>query len=150
MTRNGQTLLGGIGVLAVVSGATLAAGLPGLLAGSLFAVLWYRLPVAYAFTFGQLIIVALVAEAPTPAFVLVCESGLLAVLVAPTLSLDQPRFRAFTTAGCAIVLASGVWLLARWHGSVWLPALALTCCLALGSYGLHRYDRVLRGVVEVN
>lgn len=149
MTDRAQPLVGGLGALIMTAGATAATGIAGLLAGVLFTVLWYVLPATYAVAFGQIIVAALLAPTSAPLVVLLCEGGLLAVLVSPTLALDQVRFRVLLTVGCAVVFAGGVWLLVRWQGSIWLPALILASSIAVGIYGLHRYDRVLRGVVEV-
>ena len=148
MTERTPMLVGGLGVLILVAGTTIAAGVQGLLAGVLFAMLWYLLPATYAVAFGQIIVAALLGSLAAPLLVVVCEIGLLVVLVSPTVALDQVWFRALATAGCAVVFAGGVWVLVRWQETLWLPAVVLMVSIGVGIYGVHRYDRVLRGVVE--
>lgn len=141
------TWLDGIGALLVAIIVTVTTGLPGLIAGTVFFVAWYSLPILYTVTFGQLIVAALAERIASPYLVLL-EFGLLAVLVGPTLTRDMPRWRAAITTVVAIMFGGGALALVRWGGQLWLALGIVGLVFAVGSYGLHRYEHVALGLSQ--
>ena len=149
MQYESPTWLDGVGALLGAILYTLAAGLPGLIAGIALIVLWYTVPTLYTVAFGQLVVAALFPRLSTVNLVLL-EFALLAVLVGPSLVLDNSRWRVVVTSVVAVVLGGCTLVVARWSARFWPPLVFLVVVFAASSYGLHRYERVALGLVEDN
>lgn len=149
MRRERPTWLGGVGALLVAIGCTVATGLPGFVAGTVFFVLWYTVPTLYTVAFGQLVVAAL-ADDIGVAFLVPMELGLLAVLVGPSLRQDRPGWRIGVTSGVAALFGGGALAVYRWGGRLPLVVVAVVLVVGVVSYGLHRYEHVALGLVEDN
>ena len=106
MRHEGPTWLGGIGALLVAILCTVATGLPGFIAGIVFFLLWYTVPTLYTVAFGQLVVAAL-SDSMAVEYLVALELGLLAVLVAPSLTFDRPYWRVAVTSGVAALFGVG-------------------------------------------
>lgn len=141
------TWLDGIGALLVAIVCTIATGLPGFVAGTVFFVLWYTQPTLYTVAFGQLVVAAL-SDGIAVGYLVLAEVGLLAVLVGTSLALDRPRWRVIVTGGVAIGFGASALAIVRWSNRLWLAIGFVLIVFAIVSYGLHRYERVALGLVE--
>jgi len=148
--RRERTPIGALAVIASGAAFYRLVGLPGILAGTVVAVCWYRLSAEATFAFGTILLVVAVPEnPPLEQFVLV-EGGLLAVLVSTVLQYDAPA----TLLGAFVAFLAGLlavtWLGIDQSASIWIGALTLTMTVGLLAYGQHRYALVKTGLVESN
>lgn len=143
------TWLGGLGVFitTVTLGAT--AGPVGIFAGGALALCWYRFPTVYAFALGHVVLAALLSKtAPLTAFA-PAEAGLFVMLVGPAARDESSLRTVATTAACFFGLLAIAWAVRSSTGDLWLAAMALLGSMALLAYGIHRYELVRFGLVEV-
>ena len=149
MRDDSPTWLDGAGALLVAILGTVATGLPGFISGIVLLVLWYTVPTLYVVAFGQLAVAAL-GDGIATGYLILSELGLLAMLVGPSLALDRPRWRVLVTSVVALALGGCTLAIVRWSDRLWQPLVFLVVVFAIGSYGLHRYERIALGLVEDN
>lgn len=143
-----RTLPGGLAT-AGAGVALLAVGGPvGGVAALAALVCWYWLGPTYAFAVGQVGLVAVALDAPVP-WLAGAQAAVLAVLVAPDLtSLRDAWLAAGTVAGTALLGGLAYLALVAWD-ELWAAAVVLLAAGALAGYGLHRYELVATGGVDV-
>ncbi|WP_162991422.1 hypothetical protein [Halostella salina] len=125
-----------------------AAGPAGIVGGVLLA-LAAALPVPYAVAIGHVLLAALSPAVGLGVLVAV-EAALLVALVTGGGAGSRSLGDAVTTLLC-IGGAVGIVLLALGRGSsLGITALVLATLVALGAYGLHRYELVLFDLVEAD
>ncbi len=135
------------GVVVTVLILAIAQGFPGIVAGGLLLLFWYTCPSLYTVGYGQIALGALLFPSGTIIQLVIAEIGLLLVLIAPGLRLDQPLARTLTILGSVIILVSGILAglsLDVNHSQI---GIILICVLGIVTYGMHRYERVAMGVV---
>ena len=146
-----RALPGGIAVLVVGTLLWVVSGGIGLVGGGVLLVAWAVLPATYAFTVGQIAVVAVTRPGGLSALdilpLALIELGLAGVLVGPALRSAQGRRTAAWTL-LAGSLLGGVALTsyALWDRE-WIAAVSLIGLGCLGAYGLHRYEMVVLGKV---
>ena len=153
MTRKERTTtpraaLGGgvIGLLVVGVAFWVGGGVIGLLAAGLTLVLWYLTAARYAVTFGQVGLATLVPTS-APFVVAAGECGLLVLLIGSLATVGTGGLaerRILVGVGVIAVTGGGTWLLYLGSGTLWVPTVGLVIALVLASYGLLRYETVVR------
>jgi hypothetical protein len=138
--------IGMLGVFAAASALALTADQYGIVGGALL-VLAVVLPVPSAVALGHVLFVALNPDGLAPVAVVAVEAGLLTALVnaGPTQARDV-----FTALVGISIVVGVVWASLRWGASPWSGVGVLAFLVALGSYGLHRYELVRFDLVEAD
>lgn len=134
-----------VGLGLVTAALTLLAGWTGLLLGVGVVVIGVLAPAPVAFGVGAASLV--VGTTGHPLSYALGAVGLLAVLVDPAVGAPTGRRVLAATAGGGIVIGSATYgLLTVWS----LPVVTVTVAgtVALMMYALHRYERVLLGLVS--
>jgi len=138
--------VGTLGVLVAASALAVTADQYGAVGGALL-VLAVVLPVPSAVALGHVLLVALNPDGLTPVAVVAVETGLLAALVGAGPTQARDVFTAL--AGIGLVVGA-VWANLRSGASPWISIGVLAFLVALGSYGLHRYELVRFDLVEAD
>lgn len=139
--RQWPTILG-LAVLTAV--CAVVAGPIGAIAGVTTAVIWYGLGLPYAIAAGHVVLAA--GTDIGIAAIVAVELGFLAVVLASLVGHPSSR----PAAGVALVSAVGLIgaaLLVSTFYALWLAAAIVLGGIALGAYGLHRYELVRLGLV---
>ncbi len=142
--------LGGFGLLVASAAFWVGSGIVGVLAAGVTVVLWYLTPARYALTFGQVALASLVSTS-SPLVVAVGECGLLVLLLDSLVAVGvSGGFRNTIPVGVGYITiaAGGTWLVYLGTRTLWVPSVVLVLTLTLASYGLHRYETVVRKVVN--
>lgn len=137
-----------LALAAVVGAFGATAGLPGLFAGGVVALVGRRLDAPFAVATGHVLLLPLFPQGIEPVAFGLVEAALLVLLWVPA---NRPARRAplRSAAGCLIgagALAGVAWLAFRTQ-PLWLAAGSLTGCFVLVASALHRYERVRLGLV---
>lgn len=148
-------LIGLLGVAVIGAGFWLAADQLGLIAAAMIGLCWYLLsgPYAVAIGHGAFLVLASGAESGTvvPALgveLLIAEVGLAILLVAPAIDTDDPSAFVGLFLGSLVVLLAVGAAVYWWSSLLWITAAVLLGALALGGYGLYRYELVRLGLVD--
>ncbi|MCO8255400.1 hypothetical protein NKF26_16455 [Haladaptatus sp. AB618] len=145
-TTTPRAALGGVGLLVVGIAFWVGGGVIGLLAAGLTLVLWYLTAARYAVTFGQVGLATLVPTS-APFVVAAGECGLLVLLIGSLATVGTGGLagrRILVGVGVIAVTGGGTWLLYLGSGTLWVPTVGLVIALVLASYGLLRYETVVR------
>jgi len=134
-----------------VGGAALgvSAGPPGIL-GGLALVLAAVLPVPYAVGVGHVLLVALVPAGVGLLTVTVVEAGLVVALLTAGDARSRSLSDAVAMLSCIGVLVGVVLWALRGTDALVSVVAALVSVTGVASYGLHRYELVLFGLVEAD
>lgn len=133
-----------LGLLLVTAALALLAGWTGLVVGLVVSGIGVVAPAPVAFGVGGVSL--LVGTADEPLVYVLGAIGLLAVLVDPAVGAPTGRRVLAATAGGSVMIGVAIYgLLAVWS----LPAvtIAVSLSIALIMYALHRYERVMLGLV---
>ncbi len=132
--------------------ATLAVGvavgpLGVLMAAGLVSALYFISTTA-AFALGQVVLVALVPASGAFAILVLAEIGLLGVLFSTAVDHHDPARLLVVSLLAGLVIGSIGWLGFQASQTVWIVAGALALATAFFAYGIHRYERVMLGLVR--
>jgi hypothetical protein len=129
-------------------GFSLVGGLSGVVAALVLGAAWYALPAPYAVAGGHLFLVALLPTDPGLLQVAPAEVGLLGILAADAPDAAAPGRFVSVLAGVALLL-SGVASFGFRLGGIAMGAVSLAVVALLMGYGLHRYELLRLGLLDV-
>jgi|GEM_PF-5148465 len=108
----------------------------------------YLISAPAAFATGQIILSALYPAAGPLSLLVLAEIGLFGVLFSTTVSHHAPGRLAVSSLVAGIVIGVTGWFVLRTGTALWIVASLFVVGTAVGTYGLHRYERVTLGLVE--
>ncbi|WP_323191077.1 hypothetical protein [Halostella sp. PRR32] len=132
--------VGVLGVIVAASALAVTADQYGLVGGALL-VLAVIFPPPYTVALGHVLLVALDPNGLSPAALVAVEAGLLASLVDASASTARGRDAVAVLTAVGLVVGV-VWGSLRLGATHWTSVGLLALVVALGSYGLHRYELV--------
>lgn len=141
-----RTQFGAVAAFAVGVALVAFAGPLGLAGAAVVVGTWYLLGPTYAFGAGHVAVVGLLGDAGLLAVGAV-EVGLLAVLLSPALTVENPLGPALVALASLALGGGAAWATARGLLAPLAVAVALTATLWLAGYGLHRWQLVDLGLV---
>jgi hypothetical protein len=137
-----QRALATAGVVLATVALGVAVGPPGVALALAVGLAQYFFSSPVAFAVGQVVLVALFPENGAMLPLTLCEVGLITVLISPAAEHDAPLRTVLATLLAGAVLGLVAWAgLASTEG-LWAGAVALGGGVAIGAYGLHRYELV--------
>jgi len=134
-----------IGGLVVAFG--LAAGLAGLGVALATIAIWYRAGTPYAIAAGHVLLVALAPEAFDIVSIVLVETAMIGLAIAPATWADWPVRIDLPTVVATLLLAT-VAILALRYQPLWIAGLLTVGALALASYALYRYSLVALDLID--
>lgn len=137
-----------LAALVAGGGFVLLGGLPGAASAAAVGLVWLVLPAVYAVALGHVLVAALTIGGVAPLAVLTAEFGLFAMLLTPAATLAQRETLVSMTVFVLGVFAFVFGIAFLVSEVLWIGALVLLLVGVFASYGLHRYELVILGLVE--
>lgn len=147
MTQQANTAMG-VGVLLLFTLAlTVTYGPFGAVAGLGLTAVWYLLSPLYAFAAAHIVLGALVSSTTIPEL-LALEAGILVAIFAPVTHPPQ-AVRTVAAGGIALLALGAIGMAGyQWFEGIRPATILLAASVVVVSYGLVRYEFVLRSLAE--
>lgn len=142
-------VLAAFGALVATLAVGVAVGPLGVLMAAGVASAYYVVSTTAAFALGQVILVALIPSEGIFVILVLAEIGLLGVLFSTTVDHNDSARLLVASLLAGLVIGATGWLAFRASQTVWVAASALVLATAFFAYGIHRYERVTLGLVEI-
>ncbi|WP_440771927.1 hypothetical protein [Natronorubrum sp. DTA28] len=142
-----RTWSGGIAVILLAVTVAAIAGPIGALAGLAIAATWYGFGTPYAIAASTVLLIGLFPDR-IDVFSFVLGTAAMIVLILSEAARTRQRIRTGVVAIVSIAVLGGVGWGALEAWSLWIAATATLVVLAFLSYGLHRYELVVLGLVS--
>ena len=138
-----------LGTLVATAAVGVVVGPLGVLVAVGVGIARYLAAATTAFAAGQIVLVALYPTEGPLALLALAEVGLSCVLLASVLGRDEPGRAIVATLIAGVALGGTAWVALRSTEGVWAGTSAVVAGTATVAYGLHRYERVRLGLVEM-
>lgn len=144
---NASPVANALGALASTAVLGVAAGIPGVVAGVLLWLTSFWLRPIFVFAAGQFALLALFPEGVPLGRLVLVEAGLLGTLAGAVVRTSDPSRTVVATLLAFLGLGALVRVGRLWSDTVWIPGALLIASVMTLSYGLHRYELLLMGLV---